>query len=42
MNGGDDVFSANGDLASLIKLTIDGGTGNDTILGGNGADLLRR
>src|SRR5262245_61780591 len=40
MNGGDDRFSATGDLASLIKLTVDGGTGNDTILGSNGNDTL--
>src|SRR6266511_679938 len=40
MNGGDDSFSATGNLASLIKLTVDGGTGNDTILGGNGNDML--
>ena len=40
MNGGDDTFSATGDLASLIGLTVDGGTGNDTILGSNGADVL--
>ncbi len=40
MNGGDDQFSASGNLATLIKLTVDGGTGNDTILGGNGADTL--
>jgi Ca2+-binding RTX toxin-like protein len=40
MNGGDDMFSTSGDLSSLIKLTIDGGTGNDTILGGNGNDML--
>jgi Ca2+-binding RTX toxin-like protein len=39
-NGGDDVISATGDLASLIQLTIDGGAGNDTISGGNGADVL--
>ncbi|WP_425613732.1 beta strand repeat-containing protein [Anatilimnocola sp. NA78] len=39
-NGGDDSFSATGNLAALIKLTIDGGTGNDTLLGSNGADLL--
>jgi Ca2+-binding RTX toxin-like protein len=41
MNGGNDSFSATGDLASLIKITVDGGAGNDTILGSNGADLLR-
>src|SRR5262245_51046147 len=29
-NGGDDSFSATGNLATLIKLTVDGGTGNDT------------
>lgn len=40
MNGGNDSFSATGDLAALIKLTVDGGSGNDTILGSNGADLL--
>jgi Ca2+-binding RTX toxin-like protein len=40
MNGGDDTFSASGNLAALIKLTVDGGAGNDTILGSNGADVL--
>jgi Ca2+-binding RTX toxin-like protein len=40
MNGGDDSFSASGDLAALIKLTVDGGADNDTILGTNGADTL--
>lgn len=40
-NGGDDSFSATGNLAALISITVDGGTGNDTILGSNGADLLR-
>jgi Ca2+-binding RTX toxin-like protein len=40
MNGGDDSFSASGNLAALIKLTVDGGAGNDTILGSNGADTL--
>jgi Ca2+-binding RTX toxin-like protein len=39
-NGGDDSFSATGNLAALIKLTVDGGAGADTILGGNGADTL--
>jgi Ca2+-binding RTX toxin-like protein len=39
-NGGNDTISATGNLAALIKLTIDGGAGNDTILGSNGADLL--
>ncbi len=40
MNGGDDVFSATGNLAALIKITVDGGAGDDTILGSNGIDTL--
>jgi Ca2+-binding RTX toxin-like protein len=40
-NGGDDMFSATGNLAALIKVTVDGGAGDDTILGTNGIDLLR-
>ena len=40
MNGGDDRFSATGNLAALIGITVDGGTGNDTILGSNGIDRL--
>jgi Ca2+-binding RTX toxin-like protein len=40
MGGGDDSFSATGNLAALIGITVDGGAGNDTILGSNGADLL--
>ena len=39
-NGGNDVVSATGNLAALIRLTIDGGAGNDTILGSNGKDVL--
>ena len=39
-NGGDDSFSATGNLAALIKITADGGTGNDNLLGSNGADVL--
>ena len=38
-NGGDDSFSATGNLLA-IAITVDGGTGNDTILGSNGADTL--
>jgi Ca2+-binding RTX toxin-like protein len=38
--GGDDFFSATGNLAALIKITVDGGAGDDTILGSNGADVL--
>lgn len=40
MNGGDDRFSATGNLGALIQVTADGGAGNDTILGSNGNDLL--
>jgi Ca2+-binding RTX toxin-like protein len=40
-NGGDDSFSATGNLTALIKITVDGGAGNDTILGSNGVDFLR-
>ncbi|MCW5698021.1 MAG: calcium-binding protein [Bauldia sp.] len=40
MNGGDDSFSATGNLAALIGIAVDGGEGNDTILGSNGIDLL--
>jgi Ca2+-binding RTX toxin-like protein len=39
-NGGDDRFSATGNLAALIRITVDGGPGNDTLLGSNGVDLL--
>ncbi len=39
-NGGDDRFSATGNLAALIQITVDGGAGNDTLLGSNGVDLL--
>jgi Ca2+-binding RTX toxin-like protein len=39
-NGGDDHFSATGNLAALIGITIDAGTGRDTILGSNGNDVL--
>ena len=40
-NGGNDSFSATGNLAALIQITVDGGAGDDTILGSNGIDLLR-
>src|SRR5258705_2415790 len=39
-NGGDDVITAGNGLAPLIKLTIDGGAGNDTITGGDGNNVL--
>jgi Ca2+-binding RTX toxin-like protein len=39
-NGGNDSYSAVGDLAALISITVDGGAGDDTILGSNGIDVL--
>jgi Ca2+-binding RTX toxin-like protein len=39
-NGGDDRYSATGNLATLIKIRVDGGTGNDTLLGSNGNDII--
>ena len=39
-NGGDDSYSAVGNLAALIAITVDGGPGLDTILGSNGIDVL--
>lgn len=39
-NGGNDSFSATGNLAVLIEITVDGGGGNDTLLGSNGIDVL--
>jgi Ca2+-binding RTX toxin-like protein len=40
MNGGNDSFSATGNLAPLIQITVNGGAGDDSILGSNGADTL--
>ena len=37
---GVDQLSATGNLAPLTALTMDGGTGDDRVLGGNGADTL--
>jgi Ca2+-binding RTX toxin-like protein len=39
-NGGDDSYSASGNLAALIQITVDGGAGNDTLLGSNGNDRM--
>ena len=39
-SGGNDRITANGNLAALIALTLDGGAGNEGIFGGNGADVL--
>jgi Ca2+-binding RTX toxin-like protein len=36
--GGNDSFSATGNLAALIAITVDGGTGDDTLNGSNGID----
>ena len=38
--GGNDTIDASGLSAGQIKLTIDGGEGNDTIIGSAGADML--
>jgi Ca2+-binding RTX toxin-like protein len=38
-NGGDDTISASG-LATPVQLTIDGGAGNDILIGSNLADVL--
>jgi Ca2+-binding RTX toxin-like protein len=37
---GDDVITAGNGLATLTRLTIDGGSGADRITGGDGADVL--
>jgi Ca2+-binding RTX toxin-like protein len=39
-NGGDDRFTATGNLAALVRITVNGGAGSDTLLGGNGNDSL--
>jgi Ca2+-binding RTX toxin-like protein len=39
-NGGDDAFSATGNLAALVAITVDGGAGNDNLLGSNGIDIM--
>jgi Ca2+-binding RTX toxin-like protein len=38
--GGDDKFSAAGNLAGLIAVTVDAGAGNDTVVGTTGNDVL--
>ena len=40
LGAGADSFSAVGNLAPLVSLDVDGGDGDDTLLGGNGADVL--
>ena len=39
-NGGNDTLVCTGNLATLIQITVDGGAGDDTLLGSNGADVL--
>jgi Ca2+-binding RTX toxin-like protein len=38
--GGDDTIAGASGLATLIKLSMDGGDGNDTLTGGNGDDVM--
>jgi Ca2+-binding RTX toxin-like protein len=38
--GGNDSLGCTGNLAALIRITADGGAGDDTLLGSNGADVL--
>jgi Ca2+-binding RTX toxin-like protein len=40
LGAGGDTFTATGNLAALIILDVDGGDGDDILLGGNGADVL--
>jgi Ca2+-binding RTX toxin-like protein len=37
---GDDTMEADGDLAPIVKLTFDGGPGDDSLIGANGNDVL--
>jgi Ca2+-binding RTX toxin-like protein len=39
-NGGNDTFNGGTGLATLMSFTINGGAGNDTLLGTDGADVL--
>ncbi|NLE62020.1 MAG: calcium-binding protein, partial [Planctomycetes bacterium] len=39
-NGGNDTLACTGNLAALIQITANGGAGDDTLLGSNGADVL--
>jgi Ca2+-binding RTX toxin-like protein len=40
MNGGNDIFTSSNGLGKLIKLTVDGGAGDDIIIGSDGDDQL--
>lgn len=39
-NGGDDTANCTGNLAALIRITFDGGAGDDILQGSNGPDVL--
>ena len=39
--GGNDLILGRAGLAGLIRLDLDGGEGNDLLIGGDGADVLR-
>ena len=39
-NGGDDTVQPGDGLSPLIRLTVDGGAGNDDLFGGDGPDIL--
>ncbi len=39
-DAGNVSFSATGNLAALIQITVDGGPGNDSLLGSNGNELF--
>lgn len=39
-NGGNDTITSVGNLAALIQLQLDGGAGNDSIIGSNGNDSI--
>ncbi len=39
--GGPDFLDVDGDVSGLTRLSVDGGTGSDTIFGSEGPDLIR-
>ena len=40
LSGGDDIFSASGLAATSVDLTVNGGNGNDILVGSQGGDTL--